>query len=270
MNKLMKEYNLYPNFIKIFVLPPISIVTITLPDTEYCNPLIPSSDNNNNCFSQQRYPYQRCCYSLPTDCGQYKEIIKIQYDIHIYPLRNTIYGLLVTTSDKKNPFIFFVSDFSNIEGKGKTPENAIENWEKEFHLKFQDIYYKQYWERTDEEQNLYNTFEKFIDIQEHLRLTPISIQQTGKIINIIDNKYEIEWIDESRDIVELTECPDELSHYKIGEYLRAEVLRKYETGELIKIRTLAPTSYRDLTDVEVQEFFDSLPIKNLPFSKYWN
>jgi hypothetical protein len=267
----MTEYNLDRSLMMmVFVAFPISgdIVALSDKDSDTVivvdKPLISSSEDNYNCFPQNY------CYSLPTDYGQYKEIIKIQYDIHIYPLRNTISGLLVTTSDKKNPFIFFVSDFSNILSKGKTPENAIENWEKEFHLKFQDIYYKQHWERTDEEQDLCNTFEKFIDIQEHLRLTPISIQQTGKIINIIDDKYEIEWIDESRDIVELTEYPDELSHYKIGEYLRAEVLRKYETGELIKIRTISPTSYRDLTDVEVQEFFDSLPIKNLPFSKYWN
>jgi hypothetical protein len=229
----------------------------------YSDSAISSSGTNTNFL----FNYS---YDLPVDWKEYQKINKIQYGIHIYPLRKTILGLLSKTGDEKNPFLFSASDLPNVRGEGETMEDAIEDWEKDFHLKFQDIYYKQHWERTDEEQNLYNMFEKFVDIQEHLHRTPVSLKQTGKIINISGSKREIEWLDESRDIVDLAECPEELSHYKVGEYFRADILRKFETNEFVKICDVRRTSYRNLTDAEVLEFFDSLPVKNLPPSKYWN
>jgi hypothetical protein len=213
---------------------------------------------------------QNYCYNLPTDSEWYKEISEIQYGIHVYPLQNVIYGVWCKTNNKKNKFHFSALDLPNILGKGNTEENSLKSWEEDFHLKFQDIYYKQHWERTEEEQNLYNMFKKIVDIQGYLRLTPVSIKHTGKIINISGSKLEIEWLDESRDIVDLAECPDELSTYNVSEYFRAEMLRKFETNEIIKIRDVKRTNYRILTDTEVLEFFDSLPVKNLPPSKHWN
>jgi hypothetical protein len=229
----------------------------------YSDSAIPSSDTNSDFL----FNYS---YDLPVDWKEYQKINEIQYGIHIYPLRKTILGLLSKTGDEKNPFLFSASDLPNVRGKGETVEDAIEDWKKDFHLKFQDIYYKQHWERTDEEQNLYNAFEKFVDIQEYLHRTPASLKQTGKIINISGSKREIEWLDESRDIVDLAECPEELSHYKVGGYFRADILRKFETRELIKIRSITTTCYRDYTDEEINAFLDSLPTtKELPPSKFW-
>ncbi|MDR2345568.1 MAG: hypothetical protein LBE18_05830 [Planctomycetaceae bacterium] len=219
--------------------------------------------NFNDCFSQDY-----CC-NLSSCCEQ-KEISEIQYETYIYPLRKIICGLWNKTNDVNNPFLFSALELPNIYGKGKTAEDALNDWQKEFHLKFQDIYYQQHWERTEDAQNLYNAFEEFVDIPKHLHLTPIIVQQTGKIIDISDNKREIEWLDESRNIVDLAECPSELANYKVGEYFRAEMLRKFETRELIKIRSIKTTCYRDYTDEEIQEFFDSLPVVSLPPSKYWN
>jgi hypothetical protein len=181
-----------------------------------------------------------------------------------------ISGLLHKTDEEKNPFLFFTTELPNVYGKGKTPEEAIENWEHDFHLKFQDIYYKQYWERTNEEQNLYEIFIAVVDIDGHKQRTPVNYQQTGKIINIYGNKLEIEWLDESRDIVDSVNYPNELLNYKVGEYFRADVLYEYGAWKLINICSIMTTCYRDYTDEEINAFLDSLPTtKELPPSKIW-
>jgi hypothetical protein len=117
---------------------------------------------------------------------------------------------------------------------------------------------------------LYEIFIDVIDIDEHKQRTPIRVKQTGKIINIfVDNKREIEWIDESRDIVDPAECPAELLRYQVGEYFRADTLRKYGTYKLVKICSITATKYREYSEDEINEFFDSLPVISLPPSKYW-
>ncbi|MDR3199688.1 MAG: hypothetical protein LBU34_17620 [Planctomycetaceae bacterium] len=224
---------------------------------------------HTTCFGQERAKEKINQQYLQ----QYREIDEIRFGIYVYPLQKPIKAVSKSGSETKFPYLFFADDLPGICGKGTTIDDAKQNWMYEFHRKFQDIYYKIDWERTEEENKLYKIFVEIVDIQGYRKRTPVSFEQTGKIIenkNIPSNKREIEWLDESRDIVDCADCPKELLQYKAGEYFRADMLREYQTDKLLEISSIIPTSYRDYTDKEIEVFVASLPTtKNLPPSAIW-
>jgi hypothetical protein len=214
--------------------------------------------------SQQSIPNQK----------RYKNISEIRFGIAVYPLKNNINILPAISLEEDTLYSFSTTIFPEICGKGITIDEAKKDWEYEFHRKFQEIYTKLNWERTKQENEMWKLFEENVDIQKYRKQTPLSFQQTGKIIknkNIPNYKREIEWLDEKRDVVDCADCPLELLQYEAGQYFRADVLREYQTDKLIKICSVSSTKYRDYTDKEITEFIDSLPTtKNLSVSKSEN
>jgi hypothetical protein len=223
----------------------------------------------NKPSSQQEDGYQTL-----TSCEKYtgdNVIREIRYGVAVYPLRNAINGFIEYVADVSKPYRFLVETFAPIYGVGETTDAARENWKYEFHQSFQNLSSKLYWERDDEEDALWNLMQDIVDIPKHRELTPLEFEQTGKIVvndNIPTHQREIEWLDESRDIVECKDCPLELLQYETGQYFRASV-RIYKAGKL-QILAISQTNYRDYTDEEIEEFVNSCPTsKDLPKSIIW-
>jgi hypothetical protein len=209
-----------------------------------------------------------------TASGKYFPIHEVRFGESVYPFVNVVYGYYTILAGTDPLLRVCVADtFLPITGQGKTLEDARQDWGYEFHRVFQKLSAKLHWEQTKEEKELWRIFEDVVDIPAHRRKTPINYRQTGKIIeniNIPRYKREIEWLDGSVDIVDCNDCPLELLQYKAGEYFRADLLREYQTGKLVKIRSIGLTCYRDYTDEEVEYFINSLQSsQSLPDSIIW-
>jgi hypothetical protein len=187
-------------------------------------------------------------------------IHEVRYDEVIYPFINVIYGHCETVVGDSVNWVYATNIFASIIGKGQSPQEAKQNWEQMFHQTFQEIYTKLDWERTKEEQQLWETFERIVDIPAYRKLTPLKFEQTGKIIRYISSdQCEIEWIGDRRDIVSCNNCPSELFEYEVGKYFRAEVLRGYGTDDLVKICSISVSNRREYTREELDKIIDSLP-----------
>lgn len=223
---------------------------------------------------------QRKAYRTLSSCEKYEDIEEIQYGINIYPLRNAVKGNIEFPDEKNNMYrfvvgkrdsFFVVGTFDPIVGTGKTPDEARENWKYEFHKRFQELSAKLDWERTETETSLWKIIEEVVDIPKHRELTPLELEQTGRIVEnneIPTHQREILWLDESRSVVDCRGCPSDLLKYASGQYFRASVLL-YKTGKLI-ICAVRKTNYQNYTEEEVDEFWESMPTtKELPDSAFW-
>jgi hypothetical protein len=187
-------------------------------------------------------------------------IHEVRYDEAVYPFINVVYGHCETTVDDSVSWVYAANIFASIIGKGQSPQEAKQNWEQMFHQTFQEIYTKLDWERDEEEQQLWKTFERVVDIPAFRKLTPLKFGQTGNINRYISNdQCEIEWIGDPRDIINRDNCPSELFEYEIGKYFRANVLREYGTDNLVKICSISVSKYREYTREELDKIIDSLP-----------
>ncbi|GHT37614.1 hypothetical protein FACS189427_10790 [Planctomycetales bacterium] len=194
---------------------------------------------------------------------RYEWITEISYGFSVYPLRNN--GITACceqlTRENNSFYLYQAGTMLPVSGCGTTKDAAKENWQYEFHKTFQELSAKLDWERSEEDQTLWNIFESIVDVPAYRRKTPVNYHQTGKIIvnaNIPSHQREIEWLDDTTDVVSCRDCPD-LLRYKTGQYFRADLLREYQTGTLIKIRSISPTKYRDYTDKEIDDFVALLP-----------
>jgi hypothetical protein len=167
--------------------------------------------------------------------------------------------------------MFQVDSFEDLVGKGQTCDEAKQDWEHQFHIRFGELYTMCRWERNNKEQKEWEVFKSIVDIGSYRRLTPIEFQQTGKMIrHISSNQCEIEWIGDQRDIVSYADCPSELQQYEIGEYFRADVLREYITDKLVKICSISASNYRKYTHEELDKIIESLPTtSDFPKSTNW-
>jgi hypothetical protein len=198
-------------------------------------------------------------------------IPEVRFDGAVYPFTGNVYGYYKPNAENSELRVCVAEIFMPIEGRGQTLEEAKLDWDRQFHQTFQEIYTKQNWERTKDEQKLWEMFESAVDIPAHRKLTPLKFGQTGKIIRrISSDQCEIEWIGDRRDIVSYDDCPSELLQYEIEKYFRADVLREYGTDKLIKICSISVSDYRQYTHEELDKIIESLPTtSNFPESTNW-
>jgi hypothetical protein len=204
---------------------------------------------------------------------RYIPINEIHFEHFVYPLNHSILAYFLRT-----PYNTITYNVETIcppicYGEGDTEQAAIQNWNRQFHNKFQELYTKLHWERTKEEQSLWDIFESIVNLVEYRRQTPQLFQQTGKLIeksNANEKAVKIEWVEGSNDIV--NNYPQEILSLKVGDYFRANVLREYKTDQLISIISIEQADYHNntLSDKDLKIWIDSLPsLENVKNTKIW-
>jgi len=200
-------------------------------------------------------------------------ISEVRFGETIYPFQQDVEAYFTPNRSDESPYSFIVDDFLPIVGKDKTLYDARLDWELQFHKKFQELYTQCEFERADHEMKLWSVFEEIIDIPAYRAATPLSFQVTGKFVdNPAIPKYcrEIEWIDGTKDTVDLQDCPRESVMIQPGQYFEATVLRDYHDNTIREVCSISPVDYQDSTDEEIDEFLKSLPTsKDLPVSTRW-
>ncbi|MDR2170541.1 MAG: hypothetical protein LBP59_10400 [Planctomycetaceae bacterium] len=223
----------------------------------YSNPYLCNIECENIRYAKQEYPL------IPETNSKW--IKGFQHDHYTYSFYNAI--RVVIEQKSENYFSCFCSPLvlPDIQGVGETRKEALDKWQESFHLNFQVIYSKLHWERDEREKRLYEFFVKLVDIPETL----LCFEQTGKVIKKYDDKFEIEWLDGHVNIVDLSNCPQELSAYDIGEYFRAKKMCKRKTAKLVKIIEVKRSNHKVYSKEDVDKFIQSIPVVKITQSEYW-
>ena len=132
---------------------------------------------------------------------------------------------------------FLVEGFSpTFIGKGKTPNEAWQDWALSVHAAFQELQYKRPFEMTAEEQAFWSVIESRIDVTVYRNHTPLHVRQFGKIGRARPYPEQIVWDNGTADEVALhqVDSPDFIT-FKPGQPLEALVARDPVTFQLLRI-----------------------------------
>jgi hypothetical protein len=197
-------------------------------------------------------------------------ISEIRFNEYVYPCKQPLYAVKSTNAEKSR-FTFCVDKlYPPIIGIGDTAAEAEKNFYETFHNTFRTLSVQMDWERSKEEQVLWDILEDTVDIQAHRKKTPFRYKQTAKIHDKQGDCVYLQWINDRIDEVSASAYPA-LNDYTIGQYITVESFKEYETDNLLKILSIEPSTYREMTDAEHEEFINSLPsTRDLPDSTIWN
>jgi hypothetical protein len=187
-----------------------------------------------------------------------------------YPLRTPVSGTFAPGPSGKG-LEFYVAGFKPfLVGNGPTVDAAFKDWCEQVHCRFQELYVKRPFERTEAEQADWKMLEERIDVAAYREHTPITVRQAGKVAKARPQPFLIEWEDGSREKVRLEQMPDEFASYKPGQPFEATVKRHPVTFALQEVTDIQRTrSLPRMSEQEFQDFWESLPTtKALPATSW--
>jgi len=198
---------------------------------------------------------------------KYDSIDEVRYDDIIYPFFSQV-NVRYELSGQKWKY-YFAEVFMPLRGEGETFEEAKQEWERLFHVRFQELYVKCWWERTDEEQRDWEIFETIVDIPSFRIVSPIEFTETGKVLSVSwtnENliNLEIEWLDGQYERLECPVVSNDAISLVPGNYYAMKLLRNYQTNIVIKILSVDSSDYRPLTSEEIFLWSQPLSIEGLP------
>ncbi len=132
---------------------------------------------------------------------------------------------------------FLVEGFSPaFIGRGKTPNEARQNWALSVHAAFQELQYKRPFEMTVEEQRTWSVLASRIDVTVYRNQTPMIVRQFGKVRRARPYPDLIVWDDGTADKVSLAQvdAPDFVT-FKPGQPIEALVVRDPVNFQLRRI-----------------------------------
>jgi hypothetical protein len=172
-----------------------------------------------------------------------------------------------------NPrFECYTEEFgSTIIGYGTTKSESQQDWEDQFHLRFQELYQMLSFEMILEQKELWGKFERLVDLTAYRNEQPVVVSQIGQIIRMRTSPILIQWINgEREDVPPNQSIPPEFVSYKCGQFFEAVVERDFQTGHIRRIvhSKLLP-NFKIHNAPELIDFLSSLPSsKNLPATTF--
>ena len=168
-----------------------------------------------------------------------------------------------------NPrFKCFTEEFGEtIVGNGMTERESQQDWEDQFHFRFQELYQMLSFEMNCDQMELWGKFERLIDLTLYRNELPVVTTQIGQIIEMRPKPTLIRWINDERERVPPNQfIPPGFISYKMGQFFEAVVERDYQTGRIQRIvhSKLLPNFKIHDTSASI-DFLSSLPSsKDLP------
>jgi hypothetical protein len=189
---------------------------------------------------------------------KYFLIQEVRFDDAVYPFVNPVYGCYELVDSTFQ--VCFADIFLPIVGKGKSFNEAKHDWERQFHLRFHELYVKCWWERNEEEQKDWKIFEDVVDIPAFRKATPLKFTEIGKIISIgqIQNNkladFEIEWLDGQKEILDCAITPEFTTNFVLNCYYEIKLLRNYQNNTIVKVIDAAKVDYKENSKEEIEKF----------------
>ncbi|MFO0938328.1 MAG: hypothetical protein U0798_17620 [Gemmataceae bacterium] len=122
----------------------------------------------------------------------------------------------------------------NIVGVGKNFDEALRDWNNQFHIRFQTLLAKRPWELSAEEKDEWGQLELLVDVAAYRRETPYVIRQIGMLTRRRPFPDQIRWEDGRQERVWLEQMPPEFAALHEGQRFEAEVVRDAVTGRMIR------------------------------------
>jgi hypothetical protein len=145
-------------------------------------------------------------------------------------------------------------------GQGDSPEKAFGDWEEQIHVAFQRLYRKVPFEMSAPERAQWEALAKAVDVEAYEARTPLVLRQLGQLTRAHPDPYEIRWLDNRAETVDLAVLPPEFAQFKPGQWLEAITERDRRTWRLRKVRYVQPVEpLRPLSGEQLGKFWDGLP-----------
>lgn len=145
-------------------------------------------------------------------------------------------------------------------GRGKTVEEAREDWEGQIDFSIQQLLAVQDFERTEEQQKQWHLLCRYFDMNEIRYSNPLKIRAYGRLLSTHSREFRIRFIDGEKVTLSRTEIADEMVRFLPGQPFEAVVLRDPRTWKLIRIESAFPTSLLpQVTEEEANEILAHCP-----------
>jgi hypothetical protein len=178
-----------------------------------------------------------------------------------YRLRSPLEGVFKPATAGGEDGDFSVEGFQGfILGQGPTPNEAYEDWLKQFHVAFQRLYAMRPFEMDASEQRLWDMIESRIDVEQYRNSQSLVVKQEGKVVRARPYPEVIEWEDGTRERVALQRMPAEFAGYRAGQPFEAVIHRdpvSYKIRKVDYVKRL-PTR-RGRTEEESKRLWESVP-----------
>ncbi len=124
-------------------------------------------------------------------------------------------------------------------GKGPTHQSARDDWEKEFHVRLQELYAKRPFEMAPSERNEWQLLQSVVDLNDLANRTPVVLRLVGQIIKKRPF-FRIRWLDGRHSSLDYQNTPSELAGFALGRWF--EAIGKYDprTSTLLNLDAVVP------------------------------
>lgn len=155
-------------------------------------------------------------------------------------------------------------------GRGQSPGEARQDWERRFHSGFQALYGKRPFEMTSEENAQWGELLSLVDVAAYRQEVPLSIRKIGQVrYGHASYPTRIDWLDGQRDHVALDLAPPELASCRTGQWIDAVVVRNAVTNKLQRITHLDKiATVHTMTESDAERHLHETPKADLPKTKW--
>lgn len=138
-------------------------------------------------------------------------------------------------------------------------EAAIEDFNSQIHVSFQQLYSKRPFEMTKDEYVEWIKIANTIDLLHYKTTTPLKIREIGCVsYGKLSYPYRIKWLTDENYIIHPANVPAELMSYKTGQWIEAIVERNPVNNRLFRISSVRKIKFRIPRPGDVQKYWDNM------------
>jgi len=167
--------------------------------------------------------------------------------------------LFVSYSPETNQWKCHGKELSYIGISSESQRDAIENFQSQMHIRFQQLYSKRTFEMTAEEYKEWIKLANTIDLLHYKITTPLKIREIGCVsYGRVSYPFRIKWLTDENYIIEPSEVPAELMSYKTGQWIEAIVEREPVTHKVLKISSVRRIRFHIPRSGEAKKYWDNM------------
>ena len=161
-----------------------------------------------------------------------------------YPLWRPVAGRLLP-DPQANRYVFQLNGLSNVSGAGDTPQEAIDAFLEQFHIRFQELVFKRPFEMDGSEKNAWDEIRRLVDVELYRSRIPVLVRQFGEIVSTRPGHRMVCWEGIGNEPVDLAKYPGEFASFRVGQPFEAYVERDQQKMQVVSVfqvkRTKRPT-----------------------------
>jgi hypothetical protein len=127
----------------------------------------------------------------------------------------------------------------SVTGQADTRLAARIDWEKAFHVRFQELYSTPPFAMSQAEREEWAAFTKTVDVFEYTNATPVARRVIGQVL-AKRGKLKVKWASGPESELEYAQAPADILGYALGRWFEAVGEYDARTGRLQRLRGVRP------------------------------